>query len=914
MKYKTLQVREKIDPIRSYFPRDVEEPEIYGYSADDKPIMIISMKSTILSINQLREIGEKRLKKYFERVEGVSEVIIGGGARREIEVKINEGRLLSHKIGFNQIAESISRNNINIPSGLIGNDTKYSVLIDGKFNSVDEIKSLAMLSTKNGSIISLDDLATVSDYAGKRENISKINETENVSFYIQKTGTANILSVAENIKSLIKNINNDNYQLEITYDQSEYIKNSIKNLSISSIIGAVIAGLVLFLFLKSFRNTFPILTAIPFSIISVFIYMYFKDITINIFSLSGLAIAAGMVVDSGIVILENINIKAAAPFSSQEEMIAEASAEMGKSIAASTLTSICIFIPVAMFGSSTRNIYSDMAGAVIVALSSSLFIALTIIPSVTDKLFSMQIKKRRISFLTISLSWIPDSARNLFHEIRIRSTAIKNKLPQYEEIMKKFFQHNKKIYSLVFLLLALLLFASTFLRNEYMEPMGRNEIYASVELPAGTSLAETESRVNNVVSLLQKPHFVKSISSKVEKWHADLIIKIKKHTDKEDAIHSLKNLTINNRIYKTDIFFQEDRSHESSKEIDVNITGPEIKTIRNIARDFSMHLRKAGIRDDIIYRFKDGRPVYEISINQGKANLTGLTAGEIGDHVRRALYGPVASKFLDMGEVDIRCRLDKKQVDVIYSLPFFSVITDKGKTIPLGEIADFKEKNGLISIWRKDKSRMETVSIRLLKMDIEGFVVKARDIITKLKIPDDYHISFGESLQRIQDSRKEMILGVILAIMLVYMVIAGIFESFILPIIILSSIPFACIGSLLILIIFGKSLNVSVFMGMIILIGIVVNNAIVLIDTIDRKVKNVDYSIDYVIQATKSRIRPVMMTTLTTVLGLFPLIFTGNEGKIWQSFAVTVISGLSVSSILVLVMTPLLYHSFYKNQ
>ncbi len=921
MKYKIVEIREKIDPIRAMFPRDVHEPSIYGYNSDDKPVMIITVTSSEIPIDELREIAEKRLKKIFERIEGVSEVAIGGGIKREIGVFCHDDRLVSHGINFRKINSALHDNNISLPLGTCGIEKEYTIYLDEKYRTIDDIKSTPILTTKVGSVVSLDQIADVRDYAGTREDISRIDGIENVSLFIQKVGTANIINVCRDIRKEIDTLKNNKIKTVITYDQSEYIENSLSDLIESCIIGMILSSVVLFIFFKSFKNAFPVMLAIPFSLLSVFIYMYLNNITINIISLSGLAIATGMVVDNGIVILANIRYRIEEKKQKPTiRLFIESTAEMSKAIFASTLASICIFIPILLFSDNTRSMYSDMAGTIIVALASSFILAVTLIPSMSSYLYQVTYRgtarfkgiKKIVSlcFETIRLFKI---YRILYSNYQKVLTIIE-KRPSYRTVMLWAFSNQKKIYITLIILLALSVAGGILMRKEYIEPFEKSEVYASIDVPSGTNLEETSRLVKDVEQSLKQDASVKSISAKIEKWHADLIIRLKKNHTGASAVQSLKKRVSHNQVSGVFVFFEEDRSNESSNELDIEITGPDIQQIRTLARKLSSLLAGMAEVDDVVLRFKEGRPEFAINIQQHKAALNNLSSGEIGDYVRSAIFGPVATKFIDMGEVDIRARLSSGGNDFFESISYMPIITNDKKTLPLGEIADFEETVGITTIWRKDKVRMESITVKLKTGDLENFSIKAKKEIDAIHIPQDYHVDFGESLKKMTDSRKEMYSGILIAILLVFMVVAGIFESFILPLIIIIAIPLAAIGVFLTLIVFGKSLNLSIYMGLIILVGIVVNNAIVLIDTIEKNKTKGTINDEDIIESAKSRIHPIMMTTLTTSLGLLPLLFGGSEGSIWRGFSMTVISGLAFSSVLVLVLIPTVYRDIFNRR
>lgn len=928
MKYKTVQLREKIDPVRAGFPRDVDEPEIYGSSGDDRPVMIITLRSASMSINALRELAEKRYKKLFERVEGVSEVAVGGGVKREIEIAVLENRLVSHGISFDRVMKAIQMNNFTIPAGTVGSRSEHSLLIDGKYKSLDDIRNTPILATKAGSPVLIGDIAVVNDYAGRREELSRINGTENVSIYIMKVGTANAIQVSEQVRSVVGGLTDGRLTVDITYDQAEFIKRAIHNLTESCIIGIVLASIVLFAFFRSAREALPVMLAIPFSILPVFIYLYFRGMSLNVISLSGLALAAGMVVDSGIVVLDAINKRRSAAIVTKGtrgrpgapepivDTCREATAIVARPIFASTVTSVCIFVPLSLFGGKNMGLYRDMAGSVIVALVSSFFIALTLIPLAASYCIGYDSKRLSRIGLLRSAGTIARRFKKLSRVARALRAghavagAVKQRtksLPPYGVTIHRLFNNRKILTIAIVLFLAVLVFLSSFLKEEFLEPLESNEIYATVELPSGTSLDETARITESVEKTVRGERAIRELSSKVEKGHADLIMKLDDGTNKLKIIDALKK-----RLAGTTeafVFFQEERSSESSRELDLEITGPDVAKIREIARDLSQRLSTVGGIDDVVLRFKEGRPAIEVIIDSKKAMETGLSSGTIGDFVRSSLFGPVSSKFVDVAEVDMRCRMLVDEAALIDRLPQLKVISGNGKAIPLGEVASFKRTEAISTVSRKDRQRMETITVKLGPHDIRTFVKKADRIIAGIQMPAEYHVNYGDSLKNLFASKKEMLLAIVLAVILVYMVVASIFESFLVPLIVLAAIPLSLIGVLFAMIAFGRSFNISVYMGMIILVGIVVNNAIVLIDAMEKKrLAGERHDLNGVISIARLRIRPIAMTTLATSLGLLPLLFGGSGGSLWRGFALTVIAGISVSGILVLYIIPVAYH------
>ncbi len=927
MKYTTVQLRERIDPVRANFPRDADEPEIYGASADERPVLIVTLRSDTLAIDALREIAEKRYKKLFERIEGVSEVAVGGGVKREIEIAVREDRLVSHGIGFDRVMRAVQLNNVAVPAGTIGERREHALVIDGKFRTLDELRATPILATAAGSPVLLGDIASVRDYAGRREEFSRRNGAENVSLYLMQTGAANCLELSRAVRDALRAATDPRIQIDIAYDQAEFIGRAIRNLAASCVAGIALASLVLFVFFRSAREALPVMLAIPFSLLPVFSYLYFSGMTLNVLSLTGLALAAGMAVDSGIVVLDAINKRSQeARGAARNGLLSpdamnticlDATADVAGPIFASTVTSVCVFVPMALFGGPALGLFRDMAGAVIVALCSSFFSALTLIPlaAALAHRFDVALIINTLPFGALRrLARRVGTARPFaaVHAIALRivarTNACRTALPQYEDLMERLLRNRVRAALSVAMILAALLFLSSFLREEHLDPLESNELSATVELAAGTSLEETARVVGNIERTIRAERAVRELSTKIEKGRADLIATLRDGTDKRRTTRDLKR-----RLAGTTdafVFFQEERAGESAHELDFEIIGADVEQIREIARDLAARLSALGGSEDVVLRFKEGRPAVEIVVDSGKAMESGLSAGVIGDFVRSSFHGPVASKFVDAHEVDIRCRLQADEARVIERLPALPIITAKGAAVPLGELASFRNASAITTIWRKDRARMETLTVTLGDTDLERFVKRADAVIAAMPLPAGYRIDYGDSLANLRRSKKELLGALALAVLLVYAVVAALFESTLLPLAVLAAIPLSLIGVLAALVAGGRSLNSSVYMGMIILVGIAVNTAIVLIDALEKE-RRASGHIDFpaIVSVARRRIRPVAMTTLAATLGLLPLLFGGSGSSLWRSFALAVIAGLAASGVMVVYAVPIAYHA-----
>jgi len=879
MKYRILEVREKIDPIRAKFPRDVNEPEVHSFNDDDKPVVIINVKSNVMDSDQLYQLIDKKFKKMFQSIDGVGEVIIVGGRKRDITVKALEGKLVSRTLYLQSIGEVISDNNITVPLGSIKDGKKYSFSINGKFKNIIEISNLPLKRSKEGTIIYIKDVASVKDYDGKKENYSRRNGKDSISIYIKKSGSANIVSLCNEINKTSQKLTTKKYSFNVTYDQSKYITDAISNLLISCLFGIIIAIAVLFLFFKNWQSSLPIIISIPLSLLAVFIYMYLKKMTINVISLSGLAIAVGLVVDNAIVVQETI----ISSFEKGHDSI-EKIASIGRALLASTLTTVCIFVPIYIFSTDVSKIFSDMAGAVIVSLIASLVCALFIVPSIG---------------LRFIKNHDEDKQRNNFNFLKKINTYLTYDF--YKKICEYVNESKKLIFASMILIFILTISLSFMLKRTYIPPVKKSEIYGSLDFKPGTGLKESLRATRKLEKMIQKSKLVNSVTTKIEPGKTDFIFKVDENKNLNYVSQDLKNLCQPHLNSGVSFIMQQERSGESTKKLKIEISGKDIYEIRDTAKKLASLIQKKIDVSEIIYHFRDGRPELRIQIDRNKATDGGYSIREIGSHVRNVLYGPVATKYITKNEVDVRTSLHFAQNPTIENIKNLIITNKDGKKRQLRSLASFSETNGISTIWRKNKERMETMSIKTTDGDIVTLSKKIKKIIPLLNLSPDIIIRFGDSLKKVTEANKELIISLFLAIALVYMVTASLFESLKLPFLVILTIPVGAIGALLSLVIFNEPISVPSLMGLVVLVGIVVNNSILLIDTFN---KNTVENIEDIFRLAFTRARSISITTLTTVLGMVPLLFSG---AMWFGFALTVISGLLVSAIFVLLLLPIIY-------
>ncbi|MBF3377017.1 efflux RND transporter permease subunit [Leptospira borgpetersenii] len=936
--YRSLEVRSKIDLIRGNFPREVEEPAILRYDPTNKPIFIVKLESERYKLKELREFGENKYKKKFERIDGVSEIHVGGGFQREINIDIDKGKLLQTGVGLEEVLSKIRTANVDVPAGnlLIG-DNYINIRVIGKLIQIKEIGKIPITVGKSEQIVYLSDISNVKDGFKEKEDIARDAGKEVVSIYVQKAGDANSLALCEELRKELSSIHIEGIQQSINYDQSQTIKTAIAKVADSAISGGIIAVVVLFLFLRNFYATILVSVSIPLSIISTFGLMYFFNVGINVISLCGLALGVGMLVDCSVVVIDRIF------FVHQEngfveDGILKASSGLSKELFASVLTSIAVFFPIFFSSRELRDLYGGLAITVSASLVTSLIVSLTFLPTLAKFILTKESRFKTLvppqyvlryiskmkSYIEVGtyykiLSWL----RN---KILRRQTNLNPESPDPHELLqfdlikslKFLLKHYKKtaLYSTAIIVVCFCL--SYFLKQEYIDPTDSNEISASLEVETGTHLDATDLITKSVERVIENNPNVEKVSSKVEKWHSDLMIKLKPASSREgksanDVITELKKET--DELKNAFVFYTESGAGEGSKEIDIEIIGDEAERIKELARESAKEVGGIPGIQQVALRFKEGKDQITFSIDKVKASQSGLLPNQIANFMKTAYTGSIPTKFYDKDkEIDIRVRFseeDRKGPKSVFGVAISSSQSEKIAKTPLIELSSIKKEKAESRIYRKNKRRTYGLTAKLGDIDTGSAVIKIETALKKISFPENYHYEMTGNYKKLKESKTEMFNLIILAFIIIVCILSSLFESFLLPFLIILTIPFSAAGVILILFVCRMSLNISVYIGFVMLAGITVNNSILIVETFLEKLKsNQYYEIDELLtEGIRERIRPILITTITTVLGLLPSVLDSGEGsQLWRPLAVTVVAGLSISTAL----TVFLFPAFFK--
>ncbi len=913
MDFAALEVREKFAKIKNKLPKEIERPVIARYEQTDAYVMIISMTSEIITPEAMRKIADEKIKEQLMRISGVANVDVYGGRERKILVEIDQNKIRNYNIPINKIIDNLGINNINLLAGNIERKRNtYLIRTLGEFRTIDGIKNTPIAMTQEGSLIRLGDVAVVMDSYMEPSAFARLGLRKEdfarpvVSLYIHKESTANTVMVANNIKKQIEKIKttmNKNIKIDITLNRAEFILKAINTVREALITGAVLSAIILYLFLLNIGSTIIILTAIPISIIATFGMMYFQGLTLNVMTLSGLALGIGMLVDNSIVVLENI-AKHRERGKSVKEATIVGTEEMWLAICSSTLTHIVVFFPIVFVSEEIKMLYGVLAFTVAYSLLASLLVAITLVPMLASNVISEKPTKFDIKIL------------NKFPKIR-EIASLSFIRDRYIKFISLALRHRYRFILSVFILFIFSIFL--FMRLD-REPFGSTEegqftIFA--KLDAGAKLGKSDEITKEIEKYLLTIPEIQDFTSRVEGWSSTIYVSLVPFSQRgarvDDIINRIrpKMKEIEHKYRGGFVYFSE-AEEVGKKEIKIDAYGYNYDTLGQLISQLGQSMAMVPGLVDMKRSIEQGRPEYQIIVDKEKAAFYGLTVKDVADVLHAQTRGLRAMLFhTESSEVETVARLQAKDRSTFEDIKNLSIPTPDGKMILLSQIATFKPALGPSEIHRKNKNRYIELSATSTKLSLTKVINRLKILLKDVKFPRDYYWELGEEYQRQLENQKQLLLAMLLTVVLLYMVLAAFFESFWQPVIIMFAIPLAYIGTILLLFVTKTPVGIGVIIGAIMLGGIVVNNSIMLIDRIN-VLKSRGFSDNKaLLTAGRDRLRPIIMTVSTTVLGLLPMAIIKTEASgLWAPLAIAVIGGLIFSTVLTLFMVPSIYLVF----
>lgn len=942
-----LDVREKMDLVE--LPQDVEDPILLRFDPSLDPMMRIGIYGDA-DPARLRHFAEKIVKKELESLEGVASAKAQGGLEEEIQIRLDEKRLALMGISYDLITARLAQENVNLAGGRLRDaDSEYLVRTLGQFRELNDIRSTVLVDS-TGRRVTLGDVAVVAKGFKERDVISRIRGRESVEVAVYKEGGKNTVEVARLVHRSLNRLKGNlprGIHMDVLFDQSTFIEHAVSQVKSNALIGGLLAILVLFLFLGDVRSTLTIAISIPVSVVATFMLMRLTDVSLNIMSLGGIALGVGMLVDNSIVVLESIH-RGREAGKDRKQAALDGASQVGAAVTASTLTTVAVFLPIIFVEGIAGQVFRDQALTVTFSLLVSLVVALTLTPMIAassrgeshepiapdrppanrrgrmKRLVAVRIPVSLLGLVRRAFAKVTGGGRRLASP---GTSALRGWFESlsdaYGEAISKVVKRPSRVIVSALALFALTLLGARYVGVELIPPFSQGQFSFEVKLPEGTPLEATDAHVVAMERVLERDPRVatyftvagatrmagSSVLTRNENL-AQLNVELKNASDRsaeEGVIRELRN-DFEGRSQGI-VKLKRPTYFSFRTPIEVHVFGHDLDEASAVAEQVREKLSRVRGLKDVKTSSERGSPELRILFDKERLSTVGLGLAEASTALKGKLRGEVPTRYREMEkQLDIRVRaegLERADLDQISRL---AVGTRNGIPIELGAVADLVPGQSLGEIKRISQQRAIIVTANLTGRDLGSVSTDIRAALATIALPPGVTVAMGGQNEELDRSMGSMKLALALAVFLVYLVMACQFESLLHPLIMLITVPLGAIGVVAALLITSTPVSVVVFIGAMMLAGIVVNNGIVLVDCINQfRAQGMEKSVA-VREACRVRLRPILMTTVTTVLGLAPMALGMGEGaEIRAPMAITVIGGLLVSSALTLFVVPSLY-------
>ncbi|MGD9547655.1 MAG: efflux RND transporter permease subunit [Candidatus Krumholzibacteriia bacterium] len=913
----SLEVREKLD--RLILPEDATDPVVLRFDPSLDPIMRLALAGGD-DLMALRRLADKQVKQDFETVAGVAAAQIKGGLEEEIQIEVDQNRLAALGITLDQVRQVVGVGNVNLPGGALrGRDSQFLIRTVNEFDDVEEIADL-IIRQQEGAVVRLGEVATVSWGHKEREEITRVGGVESVEVSLYKEGDANTVQVARRLQDRLAEWQEGKLPpgttLTVLFDQSGFIQQAVGEVRNSALIGGLLAVAVLMIFLRDLRSTLIIATSIPLSVVATFIAMYRMDISLNIMSLGGLTLGIGMLVDNSIVVLESIYRKKQLGQSLFHASVYGA-AEVGPAVIASTLTTVAVFLPIVFVEGIAGQLFRDQALTVTFSLLASLAVAVTLIPMLSA--VGRPLPRKAEAGEPASGAEEPDEAA---HAEAVMTMGGVSRL--YDRFLQGALRRSGLTLLVGFALFFASIYAVRLLGTELIPQLSEGEFFFEVTMPEGTSLAATDRMVQVMEEAAAGDpaidRYYATVGSRLVSGGATLNNKAENFGQLnlvlKDRADNLRELAAAERLRARfqdlpdlETKFGRPSYFSLKTPVEVIIFGDDLDDLRAYSLQVAGALAGVDGLVDVRSSLEAGNPELQVLFDREKLASLDLDMGVLSETLRNRVLGVVPTRFREIDrQIDIRIRNreeDRRSVEDVRNLVLPG---SQGAPIRLLSVADVIQARGPAEIHRLQQQRAAVVSANLEGRSLGGAMADVAAVLDRLGPQAGLTTVLGGQNKEMETSFRSLRFAIALAIFLVYLVMAATFESFLHPFLVLFTIPLALIGVVAALLLTGTTITVIVLIGAVMLVGIVVNNAIVLIDTINRLRRKGAGKREAVVRAGHIRLRPILMTTLTTILGLLPMALAWGEGAELRSpLAITVAGGLLLSTLLTLVVIPAAY-------
>lgn len=909
----TNEVQRRVEQIRARLPEDSEVPRIAKSDLNAFPILRVSLTGH-MEPREMFQFAKDKVKTELEQVTGVSAVAILGGQEREIRVEVDNEKLQSYGISILQVSQALGRENLDFPTGKIDERlNQYIVRLAGKFRSPEEIGNM-VVTVRGGSVVYLKDIAEVRDTYKEDHTLSRLNGESAIALVIQKQSDANSVKTSERLRAAMVGLE-QRYggliKFTVAQDITDFTRHSLDEVQRDLFLAILMVAGVLFLFLHSIRNSFIVLLAIPTSLVTTFFFMYLFDYTLNLMSLMALALVIGILVDDSIVVLENIHRHLQQGKNPIRAAI-DGRSEIGFAAIAITLVDVVVFLPISLVGGLVGRIFSEFGITVVVSTMLSLFVSFTLTPMLAAK-WSRLVHHARESLLGRFIYGFEAWQQRLAEG--------------YRNLLDRALNHRKTVILATsgLMIISLALVPLGFIGSEFMTYADRGEFAVNVDLPLGTTIEKTDAVVAKVeqaiAALPEVEQYLSTIGKQQTQWknaeqsnlgqvQVKLADKSRRKRSTDDVIVELQKELAGIPGLKTSYALMGMWGNANVAPLQIEIIGSDLQEVTAFADRVSAIIADTKGTVDVVSSWEEGKPEIQIEVDREKTATMGLTLAEVGLAVRTAIEGDVVTKYKEGDtEYDTRVVLRKTSRNKAEDVGRVTLLNHYGQPVQLSQVASISFGKGPSEIQRKDRERLVTVAANLSGEVALGQVTAAvEQAVNEAGVPQGIKVFYGGDAENMRDMFSDMTIALALAILFVYMIMVSLFESYIHPFTIMFSLPVALVGALGSLALTGMTLSMFSMIGIIMLMGLVTKNAILLVDFTNTLRSQGMAMHEALLEAGRVRLRPIIMTTLTMVFGLLPLALAlGAGSEMRQSMAVVVIGGLISSTLLTLLLVPVMY-------
>lgn len=914
-----LDVQKAVDNAQASLPKDASKPTLFKIDTNAAPVLTLSVSGNT-SYDELYN-DANNLKEELKKIQGVGNVTMSGIEKKQLMIKLNKLSMDNYGINTASLLNKLQSENINIPSGQLKQPGEnISVRVTGQFSDVNEIKNLPV-STSGGGIIHLSDIAEVSLEYPEKTQYLRLNGKETIGISIQKQSDANVVTTVNSIKKELEKIKKtlpSNVHFVIAYDTTTFIKSSLSEIKRSLIEGIITTAIILLIFLKSWKSSLIVLISIPTSLISTFFVMYIMHFTLNMMSLMGLSLCIGILVDDSIVVLENIQRHLAMKKNPMDAAI-EGRNEIGLAAIAITLCDVVVYVPIAFMSGMTGEFFREFGLTIAAASLFSLLISFTVTPMLASRLFNKVQSKEKSTLLTRF------EKTRFFGAIDAISGSIDKLTIHYEKALVWCLSHRKKILAIMGICLAaaIALIPIGGIGSELLPTTDESSFTINMKFDSGSTLNQMDEKVRAVESYLHKIPEIDTFYSTIgasdnglgssADSSASIMVNLHPKSDRKKSQSELASQVRkwgDSSISGTDFTVSESQiGTGSTNPISIQVLGNDPETLNEMSSKVKDLIKNVPGLIDISDSTKNSQNELEIQVDKIAASEYGISTSDISSVLRTAIQGSSAGVYRTNGnDYDITLKFENGDIKTPSDISSLKIETQSGQTVPLSEVTKIVKSDSPQSMSRQDRQDVVEISANIQGRSLGAVTKDIQKKLDSLSMPSGYQINFGGDQEDMAESFTSLIEAIVVSLILIYMILTVLYESFLTPFIRMISLPCALIGALGILAITGKTLNMMSLIGLIMLDGLASKNGTLLIDYTNTLMKQGKSLREALIESGTTRLRPIIMTSITMIVGMLPTALSFGEGsELRSSMALVVIGGMIASTILTPIILPIVY-------